>query len=38
MSQQHFLFYPAEQRVDDALYSHEEEVVFIDHDVDLRVF
>ena len=38
MSQQDFFLYPAEERVDDALYSYEEEVVYIDHDVDLAVF
>ena len=38
VSQQNFLFYPAEERVDDALHSYEEGVVYIDHDVDLAVF
>ena len=38
MSQQNFLLYSAQERVDDALYSYEEEVVYIDHDVDLTVF
>ena len=35
MSQQNFLLYPAEERVDDVLYSYEKEIVHIDHDVDL---
>ena len=38
MSQQNFLLCPAEERVDDVLYSYEKEIVDIDHDVDLTVF
>ena len=36
MSQQDFFLYSAEHCANDALYPYEQEVFYIDHDVELR--